>query len=123
MLNNPSLERRISIYPDMLFALNALQKMEKEIWICTNGTRQQQQIKISLLSGQFDFSDRVVYAIDTEPKPSGTSIKQALESSSCMEALMIGDSLIDKQAAESVPIDFLYGWVFTDLVSKELDGL
>lgn len=120
MLNDPGIDRRISINPGMLGILKSLQSLEKAIWICTNGTRQQQQIKISLLSGQFNFGDRIIYAIDTELKPSGTSIKSVLDSSRLKATLMIGDSLVDKHAAESVPIDFLYGWIFTNLVREEL---
>ncbi len=122
MLSNPHVDRRLSINPDMLYILNALQSLKKVIWVCTNGTRQQQQIKISLLSRHYDFSGRVIYAIDTQLKPSGASIKKALDSSSFKEAIMIGDSEVDKITAESVPIDFLYGWIFTDLVHEELRG-
>lgn len=120
MLNNPHVDRRIGINPDMLNILNALKSMEKKIWVCTNGTRQQQQIKISLLSKHFDFNARVMYAVDTELKPSGASIKEVLDPTSYKDAIMIGDSEVDKIAAESVPIDFLYGWIFADLVHNEL---
>ena len=120
MLNDPSLDRRISINPDMLYILKSLQDLQKVVWICTNGTRQQQQIKISLLSNQFNFGDRIIYAIDTELKPSGASVKNALNPSSRKAALMIGDSLVDKHAADSVPVDFLYGWIFTNLIHEEL---
>jgi len=123
MLNNPHVDRRIGINPDMLNILNALKSLEKVIWVCTNGTRQQQQIKISLISKYFDFSDRVMYAVDTELKPSGASIKKVLDSTSYRHAIMIGDSEVDKIAAASVPIDFLYSWIFADLVHEELGNL
>jgi HAD superfamily hydrolase (TIGR01549 family) len=101
--------------------LKVLRKLDKEIWICTNGSRTQQAIKISLLKKDFDFTQNIIFAIDSELKPSGESLDLAFPSAeSKSKAVMVGDSLSDQIAANSAQIDFLFKWVFSDLILREI---
>ncbi len=121
ILNNQKIQRRLTLDQGMKRVLKVLRKLDKEIWICTNGSRTQQAIKISLLKKDFDFTQNIIFAIDSELKPSGESLDLAFPSAeSKSKAVMVGDSLSDQIAANSAQIDFLFKWVFSDLILREI---
>jgi HAD superfamily hydrolase (TIGR01549 family) len=121
ILNNQKIQRRLTLDQGMKKVLKVLRKLDKEIWICTNGSRTQQAIKISLLKKDFDFTQNIIFAIDSELKPSGKSLDLAFPSAeSKSKAVMVGDSLSDQIAANSAQIDFLFKWVFSDLILREI---
>ncbi len=97
---------KINLYPMMKKMLIDLLLMGKNIAVLTNGNVQQQKNKVAQLDwpeGKILF----VYASEIEPKPSPRGLHYIMNKLGT-DAVFIGDSETDKQAAESAKIDFIW---------------
>jgi phosphoglycolate phosphatase-like HAD superfamily hydrolase len=78
-----------------------------EIKICTNGNIEQQKLKVGILESHLNSQLSVFYCEQIKPKPSPECLIRALGNKSTSEALFIGDSVVDEEAANLAAIPFI----------------
>lgn len=101
----------ICLYEKAECLLDYLFKVEKFVYVLTNGNIQQQKNKINSLHLLEKFPKiKIVYASNIAPKPAPDCISFILKESftTSKKTLMIGDSNIDCQTAKNANIDFVY---------------
>lgn len=110
------LEARRSISPQLELRsgaaelLSELQEAGCAIAIVTNGERRQQENKVVALDLIPRWGVHVEYAVDSEPKPSPRAVENALEALGVLafQALFVGDSPSDQQAAQAAGVRFVW---------------
>lgn len=110
LLRSVELPEKIKLFPAAYKMLMHLSASKKRIAIITNGNVSQQKNKIR----QIDWREMkemfdIVYANETEKKPSPVSIRQYLSSKGLnfAETVFIGDSKEDEQAAAGAGVKFI----------------
>ena len=100
---------KLNLYPRVACSLHDIKKRSR-VAILTNGNREQQFFKITLLGLNNLFNEQnIIYANDFTPKPSPEAMQHILNSSNCSPShcVFIGDSDVDKKCAELSGVDFI----------------
>lgn len=108
ILRNQSTQ--IQMFPKSKEILDVLLNANKKVYILTNGNVIQQRNKVSLLGLDNEYSSiGIVYASLYESKPSPVTLLNIINNTSIEknDAIMIGDSEVDKQTAYNANIDFI----------------
>jgi len=103
-------KKKIKLFSGVQTFLTFLTKNNKQVFILTNGNKEQQKNKIkSLKLDSFIKKERILFAIGKLRKPSPLGIERILDLSRSNEevCVFIGDSLEDEKASRKAKIDFI----------------
>jgi phosphoglycolate phosphatase-like HAD superfamily hydrolase len=109
IMRNTVVSDKIQIFPEAKMILDFALNENKKVFVVTNGNIHQQKNKVDSIAWEgLDEKLFFVYANMYEPKPSIASCSYILSNLDVQSSkgIMIGDSLIDRQFAINLGVDF-----------------
>lgn len=111
VLRTVQLSSPLLFIPGTVTLLNILRTQSKTLVLLTNGNVLQQKNKLQQLETDiYQWFEEVVFANEIAPKPAAESVFYILKKTniSASAAILIGDSDVDKLAAQNAGIAFLH---------------
>jgi FMN phosphatase YigB (HAD superfamily) len=108
-LRQTVIPEKINLYPMMYELLSEIIKLNKKVFVLTNGNPGQQRNKVKSINWfNLDSAIKFIYANEYEPKPSSFSVKMilSLEKVEISKVIFIGNSENDRLCASSAGIDY-----------------
>lgn len=111
LLRTGRLPLKLLLFKEAEWMLNELVDQQKQLFILTNGTPEQQYNKITQIEWNgLQKHLRCYFANETQPKPAPDGLWKIMEEHQLKaeELVFIGDADIDEHCAQAAGVDFIY---------------
>lgn len=111
LLRTGRLPLKLLLFKEAEWMLNELVDQQKQLFILTNGTPEQQHNKITQIEWNgLQKHLRCYFANETQPKPAPDGLWKIMEEHhlTAEELVFIGDADIDEHCAQAAGVDFIY---------------